>query len=283
MQMAQAKETMSVTPVLPQVKAIPITKAEKINLTIDHLIQRTNECGPTSLAMILKYYGKDVTNFHNWFSSDAIGHSPGELAAFAKKSGMTVRQKENGTIEELAALSKGGTPALVLGINGGGQTTTLESYLNNFADNAKHAHWMVFKGYERDENGKIFKVCLNDPNSTKDKWMSVDDFNKFWNNNLVPDGHRYFMAMAPSGTYQASALVDKYKTDQLDKYYGMANDMYDSAYALIKAGKSVEKAVAKAIDKLEHTYDEIADAMEDIGDALADAADTVSDWFSSWG
>src|SRR3989338_7502233 len=174
-------------------KTAPSLKKD-IKIPVPNLIQGNNECGPTSLAMLMKYYGINPGNYHNMFESDTVGHSPLALRAKALDKHMTVRQENNGSLEDLAALVDKGVPPMVLGIYGGGNNSTVENYINN----ASKAHWMVVTGYKKDDAGKITHIYFNDPNRSSTQCWTAGDFqNKFWNNNIIPGGHRYYMAAAP--------------------------------------------------------------------------------------
>lgn len=177
--------------------------AQGDQVAVPHLQQGENECGPTSLAMIMKYYGLNPGNYHKMFSSDTVGHGPLALREKARIEGLTARQENNGSLEDLAALVDKGIPPLVLGIYGGGANSSLNDYLNN----AGKAHWMVVTGYQRDVSGAISQVSFNDPNKTETQsWSAWNFTNKFWDNNIIPGGHRYYLALAKKGTFQDNLL-----------------------------------------------------------------------------
>ena len=186
-------------------------RADK-KLNVPNLIQGQNECGPTALAMIMKYNGIDPGNYHNMFYSDTVGHGPEALKEKAAAKNMLVRQENNGSLADLAKLIDQGIPPLVLGICGGGSNSSLSDYI----DNASRGHWMTVTGYKRNDAGTITHIYFNDPNrSTTQCWTASDFLNKFWNNNIIPGGHRYYMAMAKRGTYQETALKTVLPFDQI--------------------------------------------------------------------
>jgi hypothetical protein len=237
-------------------------KRDKI-LAVQNLVQGRNECGSTSLAMIMRYYGIDPGNYHEMFPSDAVGHSPWTLKEKAEGRGLVVRQENYGDLNDLAALIDKGIPPMVLGIYGGGSNYSLSDYI----DNSKRAHWMVVTGYKKDENGKITHVYFNNPNrSTPQCWTASDFLTKFWNNNILPGGHRYYMAMAKRGTYQEAALKRYLPGDKISESFRMTLQI---AAGLERTAYAGERAV-----------DEIRDAAETVADAAEDALDTISGWFS---
>jgi hypothetical protein len=222
-----------------------ISQRKDIKLTAPNLIQGHNECGPTSLAMILQYYGINPGDYHNMFASDTVGHGPLALKRVAENRNCLVRQKNNGTLQDLVSLIDQGIPVQVLGIYGGGTNSSLSAYI----DNASRAHWMVATGYKKDDAGNITHIYFNNPNqSTTQCWTASDFLTKFWNNNIIPGGHRYYLATAKRGLYQESALQRIMTTDQFSDTFA---------------------TTVSVIDGLERAFY----AAEDI-------ADEISSWFS---
>jgi len=237
-----------------------VSLKKEVKLCVPNLIQGHNECGPTSLAMIMKYYGIDPGNYHNMFSSDTVGHSPLALKEKAQTKNLTVRQANYGTLEDLAALVDMGIPPLVLGIYGGGNNASLADYISN----ASRAHWMVVTGYKTDETGKITHIYFNNPNcSTPQCWTASDFLNKFWNNNIIPGGHRYFMAMAPrnnsSWSFQEAALRRFLPQDKISSAF---------------------KATLETIHELEEAFYASERAANTVAEAAKDAWNEVCSWFS---
>ena len=238
---------------LPKITPVSLAVDKKISVT--NLIQGHNECGPTSLAMLEKYYGINVDQ-HTMFGSSTVGHGPEALKEKAEARNLTVRQINNGTLNDLAALIDKGIPAMVLGINGGGSNSSLSDYISN----ASRGHWMVVTGYKKDDSGKITHIYFNNPNySTTQCWTAADFQSKFWDNNLVPSGHRYIMAMAPKGSFNESQLKAYLPSDRMSDTF---------------------KTYLDIIDGLEDAFYTAESAANDIADAAGDVWDTISGWFS---
>ncbi|MBN2057284.1 MAG: C39 family peptidase [Candidatus Saganbacteria bacterium] len=135
-----------VKPQLPQLQVSPRTDYK---LNVSNLVQNSNGCGPTSLAMIMQYLGVNPGNYHNMFESDTVGHGPLALKQKVRNKGLTVRQENYGSLSDLAALVDKGIPVMTLGIYGGGSNSSISNYI----DNAKRAHWMVVTGYKKNDSG----------------------------------------------------------------------------------------------------------------------------------
>jgi len=249
-------EVITVRNVEEDLPRLTVTQKKDVKLPVPHLIQGKNECGPTSLAMIEKYYGINPGNYHKMFSSDTVGHGPLALRSKAINKGLVVRQENYGSLEDLAALTDKGIPVMALGIMGGGKNSSLSNYI----DNASRAHWMVVTGYKKDENGQITHIYFNDPNKSKTQCWTAKDFKeKFWDNNIMPGGHRYYMAMAKEGTFQEKCLK-KYLPE--DKISSKFKRRLTAVNNLEKSFYKAEKAANKAKDMAQNAYD------------------TVSGWFS---
>lgn len=253
-QQKTAQPTLTIDPKLQQFTAVPLSLKEKVQIPVPHEKQYHNECGPTSLDMIFEYYGIHNIDHHNMFSSETFGLDPTSLREKALQQKFTVRQENNGTLKDLARLSKNGIPSLILGSVNGDITK---------------GHWMVFDGYETDDAGNITKVFVNDPNSMTTRTMSVSEFNKFWGTNLI-GGHNYYMAMAKPGTFKETFLTECLPHDEISSSFAKR---LNAAHNLVQAGYSLEKYYNKISDVVDHGIDYIADALED-------AWDEVSGWFS---
>jgi uncharacterized protein YvpB len=223
---------------------------KEVKLKVPNLTQGNNECGPTSLAMIMKYYGIDPGNYHKMFSFDTIGHSPLALKEKASAKGLIVRQANKGSLQDLTMLIDMGIPLLVLGTYQGGSFSSLDDYFKN----ASRAHWVVVTGYKSDDYGKITHIYLNDPNYSTPQCWTVDKFLKFWENNLVPGGHRYFMAMVPknisSWAFQEGALRRYLPQDRISKKFSYAlkavHELEEGFYTSEKAANSVARTAKSA-------------------------------------
>ena len=269
-------QAQRITSYLPQTRTLDLSK--DIKLEVPNLTQWDNECGPTSLAMVMQYFGIDPGDYHNMFGSDTVGHGPLALKSKAQAKGLVVRQENYGDLEDLAAMIDKGIPPMVLGIYGGGSNSTLSDYI----DNASRAHWMVVTGYKRDESGQITDIYFNNPNRSYTQCWSASDFlNKFWNNNIIPGGHRYYMGMAKAGSFAANLLTSYLPNDKISSYY---SDMLNIIGGLENAFYTAEDIAGDIVDAVGDAAQEVVDFVEDAADTVADAANdvwgTVSGWFS---
>ncbi|HTY12998.1 MAG TPA: C39 family peptidase [Candidatus Omnitrophota bacterium] len=233
----------------------PISLAVDKKISVPNLIQGHNECGPTSLSMVERYYGI-YQDQHTMFESSTVGHGPIALEEKAEAKNLTVRQINNGTVNDLVALIDKGIPAMVLGINGGGSNSTIADYISN----ASRGHWMVVTGYKKDDAGNVTNIYFNNPNYSTTQCWTVSDFeSKFWDNNLVPTGHRYIMAMAPKGSFSESLLKAYLPSDRTSDTF---------------------KTYLSIIDGLEDAFYTAEEVANEVADAAGDVWDTVSGWFS---
>jgi uncharacterized protein YvpB len=111
----------------PTATGVPASPTPSVNLTsiqpsvlISGVIQEYqgwNNCGPTTLKMLLTYYGKDVTQKEiaafTKPDPDDKNVSPNELAAYVDMTGMGVLVRENGTLERLKSLLSNGLPVMI--------------------------------------------------------------------------------------------------------------------------------------------------------------------------
>ena len=100
----------------PSVYLAPIQSSVVIN-GVEHEYQGWNNCGPTTLKMLLKYYGQNVTQKEiATFTKpdpDDKNVSPNELAAYVDTTGMGALVRENGTLERLKLLLSNGLPVMI--------------------------------------------------------------------------------------------------------------------------------------------------------------------------
>ena len=280
----QTTPTLTTRAVTPNAGSVTASQKADKQIYVPKLIQGKNECGPTSLAMVMKYYGVDPGDYHNMFPSDTIGHSPLALREKAIDKGMLVRQKNDASLTDLAAMIDKGIPVMTLGVYGGSAGSNAS--LSNYIDNASRAHWMVVTGYKKDDYGKITHVYFNDPNSSTTQCWTASDFQtKFWNANIIPGGKNYMLAMAKPGTFQESLLKSYLPKDSipdsfrliLQTVYNLEKSFYTTESAVKDAGSAVSSAA-------QDVWGAATNAAEDAGDAIASAAedawDTVSGWLS---
>lgn len=180
-------------------------------LPVPNLLQTGYSCGPTSLAMILKYYGFAIEDYREIFSSNAfIGHGPLSLRDRAGEFGLITEIKNHAKPDDLIRLIDRGIPPLVL-INSADS--------NNVADPERYtAHWIVVVGYSRKGNG-IACIYYNDPKEKMLQSLPVGDFIKTWKYDAIPGNDYLFVAMAPDCSPQAEFIKDNY-ADGLSKEFG---------------------------------------------------------------
>ena len=266
-------QVSTITARLPQLELLD---RSDVKLNVPCIRQGHNQCGPTSLEMIAKYYG--INNLtRNMFSSDTVGHGPNNLRLKAIGKGMRVRYENNGSVSDLVKHIDNGCPVTILGINGGCSNLNI----NNYFDYATKGHYVNVVGYKKNDYGQVTDVYVNDPNYSTTQTWSVSKLNSFWKNNSIPTSHRFYMVFTKKGTYQDTLLKKTMPTNNVtndfDNMLKTVDALEDSFYAAEAAGKSFADAVQKA-------GEDVLDWAEDVGDTIADAAsdawDEVSSWFS---
>jgi len=234
--------------------SVGYSQKKDVHLPVPKLHQGHNECGPTSLSMVLNYYGLSSVKF----DSCTIGSDPLRLVEAAERKGMCVRQENKGTIEDLTALIDLGIPPIVLGINGGKQGDTLWT-----ESNLKKGHWMVVSGYQTDARGVVTNLYVNNPATGTKQTYTKKEFLKFWDDNLIPGGHRYYLAMTPKKepryAFQLAALKRCLPQDKI-------SHKFRTYLELVHRGENVFYAVEDAVDT-------VAGAAEDVWGE-------VKSWFS---
>ena len=147
---------------------------QKVFLNVPYTQQEPNYCGPASLEMIFKYYGKDLDQLI--IGEDMVGPKgvgSGQLAQKALDMGFNVVNQYCGISSLLEALDTG-IPVIV-------------RVLNNFGDNG---HFMVVVGYDIRRK----KIYLNDPADPQNTDIRFDDFEDIWNiTTLDSNNSSYFM------------------------------------------------------------------------------------------
>jgi hypothetical protein len=241
------------TPAKPQGTLIDYTLKKEVKLSVPRLLQGHNECGPTSLSMVLSYYGAGSVKF----GSCTVGSSPNRLNEAAEKKGMTVKQENNGSIEDLTALLDMGIPPVILGINGGKKGSEIFTP-GNFIKNAERAHWMTVSGYKTDERGAVTHLYVNNPATGTTQTYTKENFLKFWDYNIVPGGNRYYMAMAPRNSadhsFQLAALKRYLPQDKISSTFKAT---LDAVHKLEDAFYAAEKAADKVADKAKDVWDKL--------------------------
>jgi hypothetical protein len=211
----------------------------------------TNSCGTTSLTSVLKYFGSDIKDH---FEIDKAIRSarfdmftaPGDIVSYAKSKGFKAGLNNNSTPEDLASFIDKGVPVIIL-IDPGDQ------YDFNM-------HWIVIKGYERNDKGEIDKVNIADPaggwtytkdmESLKKQWGNIrvgfenipvlgrESVSTGYNNLMIPIVPKNKMIKLPDGKMINSATINI--PSQFDSVHG---------YGARVVGKSVlllDKAIGAA-------------------------------------
>ncbi|MBI3287849.1 MAG: C39 family peptidase, partial [Chloroflexi bacterium] len=105
-----------------------------------HEYQRLNNCGPTSVAMVLGYFGQptsqqDTAPYLKGGASDK-NVSPREIAAYFRQRGFQARVRINGDLELLMTLLANGFPVIV------------QQWLER-PDDALTGHYRIVLGFDR--------------------------------------------------------------------------------------------------------------------------------------
>lgn len=148
-------------------------------LPVPTIKQATMECGPTSLAMVMKYYNPNKNINPGDIMADHaptfLGVDPLSIKETAQENGYKANVVNNGTLEELAYLIDHGIPVIVFGQWG----------------NSDSSHYMVVTGYGR-MDGNIATIYCNDPASGTSKLYDADKFvNNFWENDVRIKGAKF--------------------------------------------------------------------------------------------
>ena len=144
--------------------------SKRVKLDVPHIRQRHNtNCGPASLAMIMKYFKRKVREqgieraLKEMYDAHPIpkvrGTNRGNLVGVAREFGLIAYPKTNRTITDLERSLSGGSPVLVRirGIKG-------------------WQHFTVLTGFDK-KNRRFF---CNDP-FTNMKSIGYDEFKWVWN------------------------------------------------------------------------------------------------------
>ena len=148
------------------------------------LSQYGNTCGPTSLEMVLHYYGERATMEDIWRAGDidtvAWGTWPGEMKLALNELGVPAHLYDEDTegyrndpFERLRRYVDGNRPPCIL-----------IRYLDEEGDIAYH--WVVVVGYRYLSDGKIDEYLLADPHG-KFRWENREDLDKFWGFKHIQD------------------------------------------------------------------------------------------------
>ncbi len=219
-------------------------------------ITLTNGCGPTTMAMDLKYFGIDAKPA-DIFKSNTIGHSPVTMANELEKRGMAVRQVNGASYQDLPGLIDNGIPVIAYGINGGGKSLSVANLPAALKD-LPNSHYVLITGYKTDKTGQVTHVYYNDGNKPTTQLATIADFSKnFWGTNSMPGGSNYFMAAAPkTDAAKMKFLNTYYPADRMTASYStaltLAGKLENEFYALEKspAAKNVTQVASTIINTI---------------------------------
>jgi len=155
----------------PPVKTPQITKS---NLPQQHLIenvpiyrQTSMDCGPTSLRMVLKFYGKNLSQEEVGRARSGRVTPISGMEAYVRMQGFEVYSFYDSKKEEVRYLLAQGYPLIVFGV--------IPSNWYNSGMYAGEGHYVVVSGY--DDLKKIF--IINDPGPGIKMEISYDVFKDF--------------------------------------------------------------------------------------------------------
>jgi uncharacterized protein YvpB len=155
----------------PPIKEPQITKS---NLPQQHLItnvpiyrQPYMDCGPTSLRMVLNFYGKNLSQEEIGKARRGRGTTVSDMESFPRSMGFEVYSFYDWKKEEMKYLIAQGYPLIALGVRP-----------PNWSKNEKYSgegHYVVLVGY--DESKNIYNV--HDPNGGRKLEIPYDIFKDF--------------------------------------------------------------------------------------------------------
>ena len=140
----------------------------------------TNGCGTTSLAMVMNYYGQQVSReqIDKDIRQGDVFTSADNILSWAAGHGMRAEMKNEASLEDLASMIDQGVPVITL--------------IEPSDPNDLNLHYEVVTGYTRGPDGKISDISIR-----------ADDFMKCWSNirlKGVGTGYnRLMIAMVPKG------------------------------------------------------------------------------------
>jgi hypothetical protein len=149
-------------------------------------------CGTTSLAMILKYFGIDISRKQidsvSRRTDSSLGSNPGDLIEFARDHGLEAEGYNNASWEDIRSMIDQGYPVMPSIANGSGGR-----------------HLIVITGYETGTDDKT-RVLYHDPElgdevgvAGHEQSMSLGEFKEKWGDGTF-GLKNYFIAFAPAGT-----------------------------------------------------------------------------------
>jgi hypothetical protein len=164
----QANEAVGSFVVVESNTTAPAPIAGQINLPgVTHEWQTWNNCGPSTIAMNLSYYGRAETQVDSAQflkpNREDKNVSPHELAAYAQSLGFGTVIRVGGDLDQLKRFLSNGFPVIV------------EFWLNP-EDNGGLGHYRLFTGY--DENMRYF--FAEDSLNGSGIQVPMTEFDSFW-------------------------------------------------------------------------------------------------------
>jgi len=149
-------------------------------------VQTGNSNGDTSLAEIMTYLGKSMTEAD---VEKGIGDaSPQNMLRFARDNGLEAEEYNNGSWDQLKQQIDEGHPVQAL----------IENHFLGAVD-GNALHYINITGYGTDPSTGEEYITYHDPYLGTEQRRSVSDFEKAWGS--VPDGfNNYFKAYGPKGS-----------------------------------------------------------------------------------
>lgn len=126
---------------------------------------RDNTCAQAASAVLLNYWGVDVTyqqavNESNRFN---LGTTPATAQSYLKSKGLNVQPYRKGTVDFIKSLVDQGRPAMVI------------------LDYEGAVHWVVVVGY----NPSTERMIIHDSISGAHSTMKMEDFTRRWQNKTM--------------------------------------------------------------------------------------------------
>ncbi len=270
----------------------------------------TNGCGSTSLAMVLNYYGIDVSrqDIDNSIRrvDNSIGATPEDELQYARDHGLDAEEYNNGTWDEVKSMIDQGYPVMasVTGQN------IPEIPSGNLPDGR---HQIVITGYETAADGTQY-VLFHDPNygsAGAEKKISLADFEKAWGQEDF-GVKNFFMVFAPGGSNLPPSRMDGaqgamaalngaanvcngwdriFSPDNFGSFVhgipeffgGLVQTAGGGVGALLQLGAEKLRGLVDGIPVLQNIVEPFTDVVSGLGGAVADAFNGIGKAFNSVG
>lgn len=181
----------------PAIATAPI--APQVSLQgFRHDWQTWNNCGPTTVAMNLSFFGEAGTQVEAARflkpNQDDKNVSPDELAAYARSLGFEATTRMGGNLELLERILSNGLPVIV------------ETWLDP-EDNGGLGHYRLFSGYNATERYFVAQDSLRGPEIQ----VPMDEFDSFWR----VFNRKYVLIYRPEQAALVQALLGPDAVDQV--------------------------------------------------------------------